>query len=266
MRNIGAFKGFRWARMLKKSDLVREEEKMGSNVFAMVLAGGQGTRMGNVEKPKQFMEIGGKPIIVHTVEKFAMYEEFEAIIVLSPKQWINHTADLIRKNIPDSSRIVVIQGGDTRNETVMNGIRYIEEHHCLDEDTVIVTHDSVRPFLSHRIIQENIRLGMQYDACDTVIPAVDTITVSEDGEIISEIPNRAKMYQGQTPQTFKAKKLKELYEGLTEDEKAVLTDACKIMVLKGIDVHMIAGEVSNIKITYPHDLKVAEIMLGGKVV
>lgn len=238
---------------------------MGSNVFAMILAGGQGTRMGNIEKPKQFMEIGGKPIIVHTVEKFAMYEEFEAIIVLSPKQWINHTADLIRKHIPKNDKIFVIQGGDTRNETAMNGIRYIEENYVLDDNTVIVTHDSVRPFLSHRIIQENIKYGMEYDACDTVVPAVDTITVSEDGKIISEIPDRSKMYQGQTPQTFKAKKLKDLYESLTEDEKDILTDACKIMVLKGVDVHMIEGEVSNIKITYPHDLKVAEIMMGGNV-
>ena len=238
---------------------------MGSNDFAMILAGGQGTRMGNIEKPKQFMEIGGKPIIVHTVEKFAMYEEFEAIIVLSPKQWINHTADLIRKHIPMNDKITVIQGGETRNETAMNGIRYIEENYVLDDDTVIVTHDSVRPFLSHRIIQENIKYGMEYDACDTVVPAVDTITVSEDGKIISEIPDRAKMYQGQTPQTFKAKKLKNLYESLTDEEKDILTDACKIMVLKGVDVHMIEGEVSNIKITYPHDLKVAEIMLGGNI-
>ena len=110
---------------------------MGSNVFAMILAGGQGTRMGNIEKPKQFMEIGGKPIIVHTVEKFAMYEEFEAIIVLSPKQWINHTQDLIRKFIPNNEHIHVICGGATRNDTVMNAIAYIEESYSLGEDDLI---------------------------------------------------------------------------------------------------------------------------------
>ena len=238
---------------------------MGTNVFALILAGGKGTRMGNVEKPKQFMEVGGKPIIIHTIEKFALYDAFDAVIVLSPKQWINHTADLVRKYIPNHEKIVVIEGGAARNETVMNGIRYIEDQFGLDDETVIVTHDSVRPFLSHRIIQENIEAGRKYDACDTVVAAVDTIVQSEEGTIISEIPDRSKMYQGQTPQTFKAKKLKELYEGLSEEEKDILTDACKIMVLKGVDVHLIEGEVSNIKITYPHDLKVAEIMLGGNI-
>jgi len=239
--------------------------EMNNNIFAMILAGGQGTRMGNIEKPKQFMEIGGKPIIIHTIEKFVLFEDFDSIIVLSPKQWINHTADLIRKYIPNSDRVVVIQGGDSRNDTVMNGIQYIEDNYGLDDETVIVTHDAVRPFLSHRIIRENIVLGKEKDACDTVVPAIDTITVSENGTVLSEIPDRDKMYQGQTPQTFKAKKLRRLYESLTADEKEILTDACKVMLLKGVDVHMIKGEVSNIKITYPYDLKVAEIMIGGNI-
>lgn len=232
-----------------------------SRVFAAVLAGGKGSRMGNVEKPKQFMEIGGKPILVHTVEKFVLYPDFEKIIVPTPKQWIPHTQDLIRRYIPDHDRIVVINGGPTRNETVMNAISYIEENYTLDDETIIVTHDSVRPFISHRIIRENIEMGLRYDAVDTVIPAIDTITESLDGEVITSIPDRSHMYQGQTPQTFKAKKLKELYESLTEDEKKILTDACKIMVLKGVDVRMIEGEVSNIKITYPYDLKVAEALV-----
>lgn len=236
-----------------------------TGVFAEILAGGKGTRMGNIEKPKQFMEIGGKPIIVHTIEKFIIHPEFEEVIVLSPKQWIRHTQDLIKRYIPDTERIAVIEGGDTRNETVMNGIRYIEEKGRLDDETVVVTHDSVRPFVSHRIIEENIEGGLKYDACDTTIVAVDTITESEDGEIISSIPERSKMYQGQTPQTFKAKKLKNLYESLTQEEKDILTDACKIMVLKGVDVHMIRGEEANRKITYPLDLKIAEAMLGGDI-
>ena len=99
----------------------------GSNVFGVVLAGGKGTRMGNVEKPKQFMEIGGKPIIIHTIEKFAVYPEFEKIIVLSPKQWILHTQDIIQKYIRHPENIVVIEGGATRNETIMNAVKYIEK-------------------------------------------------------------------------------------------------------------------------------------------
>lgn len=233
-----------------------------SNVYGVILAGGKGTRMGNVEKPKQFMEIGGKPIIIHTIEKFVMNSEFSGILVLSPKQWIKHTQDLIRKYIPKDDRICVIEGGSTRNETIMNSIRFIEEKGELNPDTVIVTHDSVRPFITHRILEENIRFAREYGACDTVVPATDTIVESMDHQMISNIPDRSKMYQGQTPQSFKAMHLKELYDSLSEEEKEILTDACKIMVIKGEKVHLVEGEESNIKITYPYDMRVAESLLG----
>ena len=156
----------------------------------------------------------------------------------------------------------MLQGGDTRNETIMNAIHYIEEQGDLDEETVIVTHDSVRPFVTHRILEENILYAREYGACDTVIPATDTIVESKDNTRITDIPNRKYMYQGQTPQSFRAKKLKEQYEALNEEEKAILTDACKIMVLKGEHVHLVQGEVFNIKITYPYDITVAKALLG----
>lgn len=210
------------------------------------------------------MEIGGKPILIHTVEKFVVHPALDEVIVLSPKQWINHTKDIIRKYIPIENKITVIEGGATRNETIMNSIRYIEQTYGLTDDTIIITHDSVRPFISHRILEENIQAALECGACDTVVPATDTIVNSMDGSVITEIPERSKMYQGQTPQSFRAKKLKELYESLGESEKEVLTDACKIMVLKGEKVQLVEGEVYNIKITYPYDIKVAEALLGGE--
>lgn len=234
-----------------------------TNVYGVVLAGGKGTRMGNVEKPKQFMEIGGKPIIVHTIEKFVVNSEFNKILVLSPKQWIKHTEDLIRKYIPNNDRLVVIEGGVTRNETIMNAISYLDRQGCLNEDTIIVTHDSVRPFVTHRILEENIRYTKEFGACDTVIPATDTIVESKDRQMISTIPDRTTMYQGQTPQSFKALHLRNLYQSLSEQEKEILTDACKILVIKGEKVHLVEGEESNIKITYPYDMRVAEALLGG---
>lgn len=235
-----------------------------TNVFGVVLAGGIGSRMGNVEKPKQFMEIGGKPIIVHTIEKFVVNPEFERVIVLSPRQWIKYTQDVIRKYIPDPSSIDVIEGGATRNDTIMNAIAHIEGQYGLDEDTVVVTHDSVRPFVTHRILEDNIRYAKEMGACDTVIPATDTIVESTDNQCITNIPDRSRMYQGQTPQSFKAKKLRDVFQGLTEAEKKILTDACKILVLKGEKVHLVDGEVFNIKITYPYDLRVAESLLRGE--
>ena len=233
-------------------------------VYAVILAGGVGSRMGG-DKPKQYLTVKDKPIIVYTIEKFFAVPDFEKIIVLCPKQWVEHTKNLIEKHIaPASDKIAVIEGGDTRNETIMNAIAYIEDHYTIDDDSVNVTHDSVRPFVTHRIIEENIKYAQEYGACDTVVPATDTIVKSMDNEIISEIPDRSKMYQGQTPQSFKIKKLKSLYEGLSEEEKTILTDAAKIFVIKGEKVHLVEGEVSNTKITYPYDLRVAETLISEK--
>lgn len=195
-------------------------------VFGVILAGGIGSRMGNVEKPKQYLKVGDKPIIIHTIEKFIVHDAFAKLIVLCPKPWVENTKKLVDKYLGEmASQVVVLEGGSSRNETIMNSIRYIESEYGLDDDTLIVTHDSVRPFLTYRIIEENIKYGIKYGAVDTVIPATDTIVESKGGDVISSVPDRSKMYQGQTPQTFKAKKLKDLYESLTDDEKEILTDA-----------------------------------------
>jgi len=237
---------------------------MSTNIYGVILAGGVGSRMGNVEKPKQFIEIGKKPIIVHTIEKFIVNPEFEKVIVLTPKQWVPHTKDIIRKSIGDNEKVVVIEGGETRNETIMNSIRYIEKHETLDDDTIIVTHDSVRPFVTHRILEESIKYAKEFGASDTVLPATDTIVECEDNEFVTAVPERCKMYQGQTPQTFKAKRLRDIYMTLSDEEKDILTDACKIYVLKGEKVHLVEGEVFNMKITYPFDLRMAQAILGGE--
>ncbi len=234
-------------------------------IYAVIAAGGIGSRMGNVEKPKQYITLKDKPIIAHTVEKFYVNDCFKKIIILCPDQWINHTKSIIKKHLPEDDRVVVLQGGSTRNETIMNAIKFIEETDGLDDETIIVTHDAVRPFVSARIISENIEGALKFGATDTVVPATDTIVESQNGTVISNIPDRSKLYQGQTPQAFKAKLLKELYYGLTEEEKDILTDACKIFSMKGHDVHLIDGEVHNIKITYPYDLRVAKALLDEEI-
>lgn len=233
-------------------------------VFAAIFAGGIGSRMGNSDTPKQYLELGSKPIIIHTIEKFFVNNRIDEILVLCPKPWVAHTRSLITKHIPEGKKITVIPGGATRNGTLENAIAYIEENYDTDEDTVIVTHDAVRPFLTHRIIEENVDAAYKYGACDTVIPATDTIVESIDGSMISSIPDRKTMYQGQTPQSFRLKELERVLSSLTEDEKAILTDACKIFSIKNKDVFMVSGEVFNIKITYPYDLKVAQTLLKGK--
>ena len=209
-------------------------------VYAVILAGGVGSRMGG-DKPKQYLTVKDKPIIVYTIEKFFAVPDFEKIIVLCPKQWVEHTKNLI--------------------ETIMNAIKFIEAEGNLNDDTIIVTHDSVRPFVTGRIIKENIEFAKQYGACDTVVPATDTIVEANDNTVISSIPDRSKMYQGQTPQSFNALKLKNIYNSLSDEEKDILTDAAKIFVIKGENVALVEGETFNMKITYPYDLKVAKSLL-----
>ncbi|WP_430535450.1 2-C-methyl-D-erythritol 4-phosphate cytidylyltransferase [Listeria rocourtiae] len=233
-------------------------------IYAQILAGGKGTRMGNVSMPKQFLSLNGKPIIVHTVEKFILNNRFDKIIISSPKEWINHAEDNIKKYVSDD-RVVVIEGGTDRNETIMNGIRYIESNFGLTDDDVIITHDAVRPFLTHRIIEENIDAALETGAVDTVIEAIDTIVESSNHNFITDIPVRDHMYQGQTPQSFNIKKLYSHYQDLSADEKQILTDACKICLLAGDRVKLVKGEIFNIKITTPYDLKVANAIIQERI-
>ena len=221
-------------------------------IFAAILAGGIGSRMGGTDTPKQFLTLGDKPVIIHTVDKFVINSKFDKILVLSPESFVNHTKNLINEYFGENDDIIVLKGGDTRNDTLINSIEYIKENFEIDDDSIIVTHDSVRPFVTHRIIEDNIEAAKEFGACDTVVPATDTIV---------ESVVRDNYYQGQTPQSFKINKLSELINSLSNEETNILTDACKIFVLKGEEVHLVNGEITNIKITYPYDLKLANTIL-----
>lgn len=235
------------------------------NAFAAVLAGGSGTRMGSPDKPKQFLTLGDKPILAHTVEKFAVSGFFDEIIVLCPSAWLQQTSDLIERYCQNlGTPVVVTAGGETRNRTVMNALGYITEHHDVDDETIVVTHDAVRPFVSHRIIADNVDAARTHGACDTVVPATDTIVESTDGKVISSIPLRDTLYQGQTPQSFKLHMLQQLLESLSTDEENRLTDACKVFVLREIPVALVDGAPENIKITYPQDLRIAHALLDNQ--
>ena len=184
-------------------------------VIGAIFAGGIGSRMGSADMPKQYLQLGSKPIIVHTIEKFVVNPGIDRIIVLCPKAWIAHTKDLVKKYLGEAiaEKINVVEGGSTRNGTLENALKFINENFAIDDDSVIVTHDAVRPFVTHRIIDENIEAAKKYGACDTVIPATDTIVRSEDSENVSSIPTRSELYQGQTPQSFRIKELESVLNG-----------------------------------------------------
>ena len=235
---------------------------MNRKIFAAILAGGVGTRMGNQNKPKQYYILGDKPILAHTLDKFALFDQFEKLIVLVPAIWKNQTYDIVEKYCPAiSSRVKVIEGGLTRNDTIINACNYIFESYGETKDSIIVTHDAVRPFVSYRIIAENIACAITSGACDTVIPASDTIVESTCGKSITDIPLRDNLYQGQTPQSFNLATLYETLTSLTEAEQSLCSDACKALLLRDKEVALVEGDPTNIKITYPSDMLLAQALI-----
>ena len=232
-------------------------------IFAGILAGGKGTRMNITNMPKQFLMLGSKPIIIHTVEKFLLCNRIDVVYLGVHKDWMSYCEELIEKYVGSrKDKIKIVAGGEDRNGTIMNIIKDIEENYKNVKESIIITHDAVRPFVSLKIIEENIEAVITYGACDTVIPATDTIVKSENGKDISEIPNRKFLYQGQTPQSFRIEILKELYSKISEADKKELTDACKICVLNGKNVKLVNGGTLNIKITTINDYTIAQAILS----
>ena len=229
-------------------------------IFFFFLAGGVGTRLGS-DIPKQFLMLGSKPIIVHTVEKFLLCSKFDAIFVGVHENWIPYAQDIFKKyNLDD--KVFFSVGGKDRNLTIMNIISDIESKFGDSSDHIIVTHDAVRPFVSLRIIEDNISAAKSDGACDTVVKSNDTIIESDhDVTEIRSVPNRKYMFLGQTPQSFRMSDLKELFNKLDESQKNELTDACKIFVLNNRPVKLVMGEFSNLKITTMSDYKIAQSLL-----
>jgi 2-C-methyl-D-erythritol 4-phosphate cytidylyltransferase len=232
-------------------------------IYGGILAGGVGKRMGYTELPKQLMQLGDKPIIIHTIEKFLACPNIDYILVGIHFDWELYYQDIACRFFGSNDRIIFTAGGSDRNSTIMSLVAEIESKFGIHDDDIIVTHDAVRPFVTRRIIEENIIAAKNWGACDTVILASDTIVQSEDGELITNIPDRRFFYQGQTPQSFNIKLLRQHYNELTENEKEILTDACKILVLKGKNVYLVDGDVYNFKITTPNDYKIAQALIGA---
>ena len=229
-------------------------------IFGAILAGGTGSRMHINTCPKQFLPLGDKPVLLHTLAHFLDCRRLDHIYVGVHSDWADYTRELVR---PWQTQVTVVEGGSDRNGTIFNIIAAIEEGFGVSDDHIIVTHDAVRPFLTQRILEENIDGALRYGAVDTVVPASDTIVVSGDGETIRDIPVRSTMYQGQTPQSFNISLLKRLYHSLSPEEKAILTDACKICVVRDQPVHLVLGEVTNMKLTTPGDYRIAQALVDA---
>ena len=211
-------------------------------IYGIVMAGGIGARMQAGEAgeplPKQFLTLGGKPILIRTLTGMLSYEGFSGLVVTCPAEW------------------------QERNETLNKALAYLDQAYGLQDEDLVVTQDAVRPFLTRQMIAASVEAASVSGAAQAVIPATDTIVESRDGATVSGIPQRRFLYQVQTPQTFRARRFQALYRTLGEEEKAALTDACSLFVLRGEKVSLVPGARENLKITYPEDLAVAEALLA----
>lgn len=224
-------------------------------VYAAVLAGGSGLRMGG-NLPKQFLEVADRPVIIRSIDAFVESGSIDKIFVAVSEDYYDYTAQLIKKYI-DEFDVQLVVGGKNRNETLLNVLREIEKIGMTDDD-IILTHDAVRPFIDKRIIDENIIAAREYGACNTVVPAVDTILRSSDGRFIESVPVRSEIFHAQTPQSFGVKKLLSLYENLSDEEMETFTDSCSVFLSAGERVFLVTGDRNNIKLTYPEDMEKAE--------
>ena len=229
-------------------------------IFAGILAGGTGNRMGNYTIPKQFLLIADRPIIAHVIDKFIVHSGIDKVIVGVNENWHQYMTDIQEKYYREVDKLVIVPGGSDRNGTISAIVEKTKEISGAPED-ILVTHDAVRPFVTLKMISENIDAARKYGVCDTVIPATDTIVYSANGEHITDIPLRNNTYQGQTPQSFSVRLFEEVYSSMSGEELQTVTDACKMFMLKGHKVHLVEGSVSNMKITYPYDYKIAQIMM-----
>ncbi|MBQ5592355.1 MAG: 2-C-methyl-D-erythritol 4-phosphate cytidylyltransferase [Clostridia bacterium] len=222
--------------------------------IAVVLAGGSGSRMGMVDRPKQFIDIYGKPVIIHTLEAFEINEKIDAICVVCVKEWQDDLSLWLKEYDIRKVRWIA-NAGASRQESSLNALDAIKEV-CGDDDYVII-HDAARPLISQKIINENIVKVREYGACDTVVPAHDTIIRSIDGDTLDSIPARKELYMGQTPQSFKYSIVRKAYDdyfALPENERPEMTDDCGLVLHSGVKIGMAMGDKLNMKITTMEDL------------
>lgn len=222
----------------------------------IIVAGGQGVRMGT-ETPKQFLEINGMPILMHTILKFWSCEIDLRITLVLPESHREYWTELIEKySFPID--INVVNGGDTRYQSVKNALNSLSEE---DETGFIAIHDGVRPLVSVELIEKCFELAKMKDSAIPTIQTTDSLRrILENGK--SEIVSRKNMVNVQTPQVFRTELLLDAYN-LPFNEN--FTDDASIFESKGYPINLTEGEATNIKITTAVDLKIAEMIANDKL-
>lgn len=225
---------------------------------AIILASGTGSRFQD-SHPKQFMKLSGLPVIVHTLKTFQSSSLIKSIVVVCHQDYLDHIWSLVsRYGLSKVEKAVV--GGATRQESSRIGIEC-----CGDEADHVLIHDSVRPFLTHKVIDDVVAAVHVHGAVDTVIPSADTLVEVDPDGFIANIPDRAKLRRGQTPQAFALELIREAHRQAIADGVDNATDDCALVLRLGHPVFTVAGDEQNIKITYPLDLHLADKLFQLKM-
>lgn len=220
--------------------------------IALIVAAGLGTRLGN-SIPKQFLIVKNKPLFMYSVETFNRCKEIDQIYIVTNYEYTQKVINWCKENKISKLAKVVI-GGNTRQESVFNGLKAMNAN---DEDIILI-HDSARPLVTEEIILNNIKGCKEYDAVDTAIECTDTILMSGNGQEIDNIPPRKELYQSQTPQTFKFKLIFDAHQNAINLQA---TDDCNLVKDLNKNIHLVTGNKLNFKITTQEDLKLLESIL-----
>lgn len=238
-------------------------------VVVIIPAAGLGTRMapasalkGKKKAPsKQFTELGGTPILIHTLRQFAACAEIAEIHVALRRDEINNFRARLEKDGKDilEKKVQLVEGGEHRQQSVANALAAVHA----ESDDVILVHDAVRPFVTREIIQQVIAAARKHGAAIAGMPAVDTVKQVErtaEGAVITATLPRERVVMAQTPQGFRYGLLKQVFDEARADG-FMGTDEASLVERSGHEVAVVMGSPRNIKITTPADLELAEFFL-----
>lgn len=222
-------------------------------ITAIVLAAGTGSRMKSNTK-KQFMEIKGKPVIWYSLFAFESYG-VDQIILVTGKEDIEYCRKEIVEKYGFTKVTHIVAGGDERYHSVYNGLK-------VTAGDIVLIHDGARPLVSHEIIDRCIKGTIEYGACVAGMPVKDTIKIVDEERIVTDTPNRSNVWITQTPQSFLYELVKTAYDKMQESSCGNITDdAMVVEQFSDHKVKFVEGDYSNIKVTTPEDIFIAELLL-----
>ncbi len=227
---------------------------------ALIFAGGTGQRMNTRAKPKQFLELYGKPIILYTLEHFEDHPEIDGIMIVCLTNWMDELEHLIKRY--DINKVIdIVPGGNTGHESIYNGLSALESR-CNPDDIVLI-HDGVRPFITQELISANIAKVKECGTAITVEPAIESIVQSDSGDLIDSVPRRNSMYTAKAPQSFRYGMIWEMYQQARKDNRLTI-DSAHLLSVYGIQMHTVKSPPNNIKITAPADYYIFRALYEAK--